>query len=797
MIKHLDIENFGSFSGFHWRIAVREGQAVSEFRRLNILFGRNYSGKTTLSRIFRSFEVGRMPENYQDPDFEITVGGQTLTQEHIGSHPLDIRVYNTDFVSENLSFLVDSAEGEIKPFAIIGGENKKIEERIREIEKKLGDVEQKTGKKYELDRKKQDYGNKKQDAERAEKALDDRLRRYANDVIKHDTTYQNPNYNITSIRNDIGTVRGKSVAILGDSQISQKKKLLLEEPLPSIKTLESFRPDFETLYKDSAEILTKQIKPSEPIQELLNDSLLQSWVRDGMDYHRNRRSDCGFCGQALPQDLWKRLDAHFSEESLNLEDAIKKQIEALESETSSLSGIVLPEKESFYASVRPSFEEIKDKFRKAVSDYRDESKKLLRELRARQKDIFNLGQCPEYKDLSDQITNCIDELDNVIKQNNGKTRSLSEDQEKARKELRLNSVAEFMKLIDLSAEERKVAGLEKEAGEIKVARDSLAREVEQLESERDDLRIELQDEKKGAEKVNEYLNHFFGIDGLSLVAEEDDDAGSKYRFQIMRGNQPAYNMSEGERSLVSFCYFMAKLEDTETKGKEPVIYIDDPVSSLDTNHIFFVFSLIESILAKPEKNPDGSNRYRYGQLFVSTHNLDFLKYLKRLSAPKENNGGAEFFLVEKEETSSNLRLMPRYLKDYQTEFIYLFHQIYKCRDAKASEGNYHLFYNLGNNLRKFLEAYLFYKYPHIENKNGKLERLRKFFGDDVTATALTNRVNNELSHLEAIFDRSMKPIDIPELPKVASFVLDTIRSKDEEQYNSLLKSIGEYAEDEK
>ena len=38
---------------------------------------------------------------------------------------------------------------------------------------------------------------------------------------------------------------------------------------------------------------------------------------------------------------------------------------------------------------------------------------------------------------------------------------------------------------------------------------------------------------------------------------------------------------------------------------------------------------------------------------------------------------------------------------------------------------------------------------------------------------------------------STKPIDIPELPKVANFVLDTIREKDKEQYDSLLRSIGE------
>jgi hypothetical protein len=70
-------------------------------------------------------------------------------------------------------------------------------------------------------------------------------------------------------------------------------------------------------------------------------------------------------------------------------------------------------------------------------------------------------------------------------------------------------------------------------------------------------------------------------------------------------------------------------------------------------------------------------------------------------------------------------------------------------------------------------------------------RDRKFFGEDATATALTNRVGNELSHLEEIFDRSMRPIEIPEIPAVANFVLDKMYEKDSEQFNALLKSIGE------
>ena len=70
-------------------------------------------------------------------------------------------------------------------------------------------------------------------------------------------------------------------------------------------------------------------------------------------------------------------------------------------------------------------------------------------------------------------------------------------------------------------------------------------------------------------------------------------------------------------------------------GKELIIYIDEPISSLNGNHIFSIFRLIVSLISNPIKNPDGSNAYRYKQLFISTHNLDFLKYLKRLSIPKK------------------------------------------------------------------------------------------------------------------------------------------------------------------
>jgi c-di-AMP phosphodiesterase-like protein len=44
--------------------------------------------------------------------------------------------------------------------------------------------------------------------------------------------------------------------------------------------------------------------------------------------------------------------------------------------------------------------------------------------------------------------------------------------------------------------------------------------------------------------------------------------------------------------------------------------------------------------------------------------------------------------------------------------------------------------------------------------------------------------------LEALFEKGMTPIDIPEMQKTATFILDKIKEKDSEQYDALLLSIG-------
>jgi wobble nucleotide-excising tRNase len=797
MIEHIDIPNFGSFENFVWRNSIRDkGNNVAKFKKLNIIYGRNYSGKTTLSRIFRSLQTGNLPDKYQNPTFTVTTDSGTTTQSEISTDKHHIRVYNLDFVGDHLSFLRDP-EGKITPFAIIGSENKAIEKEVSEKEKALGSVEEKTGLRHIHVTKKAESFKKQNAKNEAERNLKSKLTNKATQPpagIKHNPIYKDPNYNTPKIQADIETIRKQSIELLDDKERKEKESLLNETALPDIEKKLNFNVTISRLHSKAEDLLSKKIMPNKPIQELMDDAVLQAWVKEGIPHHRNKRNKCGFCGQTLPPDLWKKLGEHFSKESADLEASIKHHIESIEEEGNSIDSVVTVESKDFYSSLQASFEEAKDAVTDELSKYGAALDNIVKSLRAKVSDIFTPKSIPKLEDNSKEIAAKIAVVNGIIDQNNKKTESLAEDQQKVREELRLSEIAQFIQDIDLSQEERKVATLQEEADDLNTEDDDLHTQIQALEERIANLRIQLKDEKKGSEKVNEYLNHYFGHEGLRLEAVEDTETSS-YKFQILRGNTPAYNLSEGECSLVAFCYFIAKLEDADTKGKKLIIYIDDPVSSLDSNHIFFVFSLIENLIAKPEEDAsgnkiidsEGKTVYRYEQLFISTHNLEFLKYLKRLSRPKNNH---EHFLVVGKENSSTLELMPPYLKNYITEFNHLFGEIYTCSDPANAATKSHCFYNFGNNLRKFLEAFLFFKYPFsVYDQQDYNLRIAKFFKDDPSTEALVQRLTNEFSHLGGIFDRSSQPIDHAEICKMAKFVLRKIKDNDCDQFKCLLESI--------
>ena len=787
MIKSVDIENFGSFRDFAWksRIKNKKGE-VGDFKKLNILYGRNYSGKTTLSRLFRCLETGELPPKYENPDFMIKTDSGNISPTGIISHSHHVRVFNRDFVNDHLSFLRDDG-GKIEPFAVLGGDNTKIEKEIAGKEKLLGSVENTTGLRYDYAQKQTKWEQKKTDLEKAESRRTKLLTDEARKLKQNPEMHGDVNYNINKIKTDINTIKTQGIAPLSNDDEEQNRQLLKQESLPEISSLDEPNLQLHALYIEAKVLLGKEIRPTKPIQDLLDDAMLQVWAKEGMPLHRDKRKTCGFCGNLIPDDLWEKLDQHFSKESQDLDSQLIDLIERIEKEKKRVQKLLLVKKADLYIDLQAKFETIEFAIEEKLEVYRSELDRITGCLRNRKADLFKTRELAAYQKVDYEIENFFKEINSLIGRNAQMTGELATLQSTAREKLRLSEVSSFIKTIDLPQIDADIVRLKSEGSDLESEAASAEKLVTEQEQAIENLKKKLSDERQGAEKVNQYLSHHFGHDSLKLVAVEAAEEETGVQFEVWRGAGKAFNLSDGECSLIAFCYFIAKLGGSESDGKDLIIYIDDPVSSLDSDHIFFVFSLIQGVIASPVKGSDGAEADRYKQLFVSTHNLDFLKYLKRLSRPKA--GGNEQFVLSRTENGSLLELMPSYLRNYVTEFHYLFDQICACADASEIAEDQHCFFNFGNNLRKFLEIYLFFKFPLCENANNDYNRrIGRFFDDDPAVEPMVVRITNELSHGGERFDRSVRPIEPAEISKMAIYVLAKVRDQDRVQYCDLLEA---------
>jgi wobble nucleotide-excising tRNase len=784
------------YDDFQWSSSMRdEGNNIAEFKNLNVLYGRNYSGKTTLSRIFRALETGTISDKYISPEFQLSFdGGRIATQRSLSNHGQIVRVFNEDFVRDNLRFIVDD-EQTINSFAILGEDNTRLEEEIEKHEAELGSEEDKSGLLGELFGAEEKFKGAKKDHDNKSSELEGKLRDKANKAgtgIKHNKTFGDANYNVPKIKTDISTVTKDTYSPLTDEQVSKFHDLLREEPKSEIPESSTFNLQYSAIVSKAKELIEKKIQASDPIQELLNDAALASWVRNGRGHHQEKRDKCAFCGSDLPEDLWEKLDKHFNQESEELRQALETLLGSIERERARVPNLLKIKNSDFYSNFTADLDSLAEQLSTLSEFYSQRLDSVKEQIEKRRDDIFTPLEFKTSESIEDSLNAVRDSYEELRNESNQLTASLSADQSEARAALRLHEVYTFINDINYGDECTTIEALNGAMGEAKEAKNTAKEKVDVKREKIAELKAQLKDESKGADRVNDYLNNFFGHQSLSLKAIEENlgDASSGYRFEVTRNDKKAFHLSEGECSLIAFCYFMAKLEDIETKGNQPIIWIDDPISSLDANHIFFVYSLINAEILTPEKYEDDGDikeRDRYKQLFISTHNLDFLKYLKRLPGAL-NKKKSQYFIINRTDQVSDITLMPRYLKDYVTEFNFLFHQIYKCAHAQVeSDENHDCYYNFGNNARKFLEAFLYYKYPNAVEKDDKLAR---FFGDDALASSLTDRINNEFSHLAGVFERSVLPIDVPEMKTTASFILRKIEEKDPDQYSALLQSIG-------
>ena len=785
--KFKEIKNMAVFKNFAWdSSAIEQGRPIA-FKQVNVLYGRNYSGKTTLSRIVRAFETGNLSDKYETPSFALLMDdGKELTESDIQTGGLLTRVFNEDFIRENLQFVVNP-NSDIVPFAVLGEDNARIEAEIKKILNRLGsdDKESPTG----LYARKAATDNAYKQAEAAHTTAEENLsklkRKKATDQkngIKYQISrYNMQNYDIRKLNEDIENVLSDSYQRPNDTQIALYEAALTEEKKNPAKSFDTPQLALPQLVVNCRELCERRIGSSKKIQELLRDAALEQWVKQGM-VHNSGRKICAFCGQTITGTRWDELNKHFDEETEGLLHDIEIFIKKTESERARVSSCFNPDKTCFYAAYTDELDNIiseYETFKVAYESCLDQ----LRALAEKRKKSLHKEIAFDYEDQKLTCNTVFTNYKALQEKSNSYSDSIHSARSAAQTALRYIEVERFLGEIGYKEQVDSIKNLKKIAEQKRKDFEAVHAEIIDLEKEIADKRRLLNDEEKGAQRINDLLCTYFGHKYLSLQAVESEGDNNKHtHFEVVRNGKKAFHLSEGECSLIAFCYFIARLGDVDTVGKKPIIWIDDPISSLDGNHIYFVYSLItQEILAKDA----------YDQLFITTHNLQFLKYLRVLSInnhnPKEKGIARTNMLIERRGDDSIIVSMPKYLKEHGTEFNHWFECIYKCASISSlSDENVYLLESFGNNARKFLETYLYYRYPDKDNFNNHLS---KFFGAYEVPQIIVRKVSDELSHGDGDLENHDIPFDEPEVIAAAKLLLDRLKAIDEEQFNSLLSSI--------
>jgi wobble nucleotide-excising tRNase len=778
--KIVSIENAGVYRSFQWNQSVLDpgNHRPDSFGAVNVLYGRNYSGKTTLSRIIHALEAKRIPTAVTGAAFVFEFDDNTIVNDqNLAGSPHVVRVFNEDFVRRNLA-LFHSEEGSIVPFAVLGAENNAIEAELAELAAELGTSDPPTGLRAKEHAHAEAVSQAWKHYSDSDKGLAGLLAAKSNKPptgIKHNPLYREVNYQVPRLVADIDVVLGPSYSAPSEAEKEGFKQAASEQEKQALKTTLAPRVDIAGLLVAANSLLQRQVSPSVAIQSLLNDAVLQAWVRQGRELHERKRSSCAFCGNPISDDLWRRMDDHFNKESEELRQALQAILARVDAERTALRGWMNDPLQDFYSEFASEHASLIERRDRLVASHALACDGIEKGLRDRLLDVFTPLPSLAVQDPGNEIDRVHREFEALKLRSNEHAGNLDNARKTAVRALLLDEVYRFAIDIDYLSQVANVGQLKAAAEALEAGDTSLKSRIKAVSERMAALRAMLKDETRGAERVNALLANFFGHKALTLRSIE---SAGQYRFEIRRGSEQATHLSQGERGLVAFCYFVARLGDLETAAVKPLIWIDDPVSSLDGNHVFFLFSLIRYQILRAE---------RYSQLFVSTHNLDFLKFAMEL-VPRGTGTKAKCFLIERIDDTSTIKLMPKYFREQVSEFVYLFHYIYRCAHAPTDANVEELMAGYANNARKFLEIYLSYRYPGPRESRA---RLASFFGENGVGPALLDRVHNEYSHLEGRFERALVPLDVPEVRQCARFILDTIESADKRQFDAFKEAIGE------
>ena len=487
---------------------------------------------------------------------------------------------------------------------------------------------------------------------------------------------------------------------------------------------------------------------SETIDKLKDDEELNNWVKKGFELHKSKDEygKCLFCDNPLSNKLFDIFSKHFSKDYIDLQSDIEFFITLAKE----LKFSQIPNSNSeIYPEFKDEYTLVADRLNSSIKDFTSwissDLEGLLNQKSTNPFDNDLIDMLVEPRDFEKEINENISLLNQVILKHNQLVIGHNDEVEKSKEKLELHTIAKAIIEEDFQKmEDEYLLAIEEEQLKLQSLTNN-ENEIDKIENESSQIGSALK-------KINSYLRSYFGKDELSLGLDD-----SKKGYLIYRDGKKASNLSEGEKTAIAFSYFIVKTEEKDFKVSNSVIFIDDPISSLDSNFVYHSFSLIK-------EHFQGAK-----QLFISTHNFHFFNLIKEwfnLENKKVQEKNielekrkselkpvpSEFFMVESyyesEKRKSELKLLDKTLKRFKSEYHFLFNNINQFLSTSPEYGD---LYTIGNISRRFFEIYADFKIPNTSNPRQKMEALLKEANSNGAKISLTDsgkvyKLINEFSH---------------------------------------------------
>jgi len=674
------IKNFGIFKNFVWDVSI------NPFKKRNLIYGWNYSGKTTFSKLFNNLgkkEKIHFPSS--EYTFEIEGGTDTYTQEKLANFPFLVKVFNTYYVKSIFSWDIEKQEGFEPILFYLGDEAGNIQPQIDSLSNRWNPKIEAIKKKNEATVSTfAEYA--KENGKFSKQATE--IRKYLNDQLKS---------------NEFN--KGHLISLVAEVKADLLKHILATDKVNEVKqqalaTNDFFvqndnyvlSEEFAGIRKKVKEVLEDSATKSVPFPELDKDENLFAWVQTGLHLHKDSKK-CKFCDNDLKMERVKFLNQYYSEKLKEIQKEIQKIRDVIETDSSRLN-FEFPHESKIARHLI-------DKYKQAVKEYGIKKHKYQKELeiftadlKRKESNYFNSITATACQIVS--VTTELQKIIDIIREHNLFVSKFEEKKNEAIDLILRHYIAEY-----LTAENY----LRKEM-ENDTASDLICRCQKKLNENNVEIaRLEglLKNTVKGQKELSTYLKIFLNSDDIQIAIEKD-------KFVLKRGNLFANNLSEGEKTAIAFAYFLTELKSLkkENKLKNTIIYFDDPVSSLDSNHIFQVRSLIQHFFA--DKND-------YLQLFISTHNFEFFsilldsKLFKNENKEDINSEKCPYYLINRlANDKSVIKNLPKSLRSHKSEYAHIF-TILKDYNECDNKESFEFKVLLPNALRRFLELYTLFKYP--------------------------------------------------------------------------------------